>query len=319
MQAEIEDLVHRMVQEFRQTRFLPGGAVGVVTPGLDGGPEPFRALVPFGVADVATGAPVGPDTLFEIGSVSKLFTALGLASTMTQPGSAVDLQTPLQDLAPVRVPRLGPAPITLGHLVTHRSGLPRMPGNMIPGPQGHARYQAADLWSAVASTSLLFAPGTGYQYSNFGFGVLGTILSDLTGRPYGDVVDAAVCRPLALSRTYLQPPLAGTPAHLAWWRHAADAKDDGPSHDEATPYRQESTAEQPVAADHWNSTGALAGSGGIVSTGRDMTTFLAAAIGFGPGAPASAFRMIRQPIPATDPTLPEMGMAWQFRVSKLPG
>lgn len=318
MRAEVLDLVHRVVQDAAQRRFLPGGVVGIVAPTPDGTAEPFTAVVPFGLADVASGTPVGPDTLFEAGSISKLFTALGLATAIADPTLRISLETPLQDHAPVRVP--GSRPITIGHLVTHRSGLPRMPFNESAGTAfGRSSYSSHDLWSAVRTTGLLYPPGLGWQYSNFGFGVLGTVLSELTGRPFAAVVDDAVCRPLGLTRTGLQAPMTPGPGHLAWWRHTAEARDDGPETDVATPYADGSTADRPVVAQRWDDTGALAGSGGVVSTGRDMTMFLAAALGFNAGPSAPAFAMIRQLVPAADPTLKHMGMAWQFRDGKLPG
>ena len=319
MQANIEQLVHRVVDQARGTRFIPGGVVAAVGPGGDDGPSPFTAVVPFGTADVATGRPVGPETAFEIGSLSKLFTALVLATVVADPASGVDLRTPLQEHAPVQVPQDGPTPITLAHLITHRSGLPRMPGNAVYDSIGRSRYSAADLWSAVAASRLLYPPGESWLYSNFGFGVIGTVLTELRGQPYETLIADAVCRPLGLIRTGVQPPLPSTPHHLAWWRHLAEAHDDGPDRDIATPYHQGSTPQRPVVAERWNDIGALAGSGGVVSTGTDMAKFLVAAVGDDARPSYAPYRMIRQLMPAADPTLKRMGMAWQYRDSKLPG
>lgn len=85
MLADLEQLLHRVVKQARQARCLPGGVVGVVTPGQDGGPEPWTAVVPFGTADVAGASSVGPDTIFETSSLSELFTALLLATVSADP------------------------------------------------------------------------------------------------------------------------------------------------------------------------------------------------------------------------------------------
>lgn len=144
----------------------------------------------------------------------------------------------------------------------------------------------------MVKSRLLCRPGESWLYSNFGFGVVGTVLTELTGKSYGTLLMNAVCTPLGLSRTGLQPPDSPGPHHLTWWRHVQETHDNSSHVDVATLYHQGNTRSRPVVAERWNDTGA--GSGGVVSAGCDMTRFLAAAIGFDGGSAIAAFRTNRQ-------------------------
>jgi serine-type D-Ala-D-Ala carboxypeptidase/endopeptidase len=308
-------IVQRALDEARQTQFIPGGVVGIVMPDRGDVGLSSTAVVPFGVADVRIGNPVDASTSFEIGSLTKVFTASILATAMSDAALGVHLDSPLQDVAPITVPRLGPAPMTLGHLVTHRSGLPRMPGHGVAGPVDRARLRPEELWAAVAGCRLLFPPGSSWLYSNFGFGVLGTVLCQLTGRSFVDLVDEIVCQPLGLTGTALEhvpePPDEG---RTRWWRRTpVTSGAETNAVNVATGYRKGSTPGSPIIGPRWNNTGAMAGSGGLVSTGADMTRFLTAAAGYATGPVAASLARTRQTIPATGPDSKPMGMAWQIR------
>ncbi len=116
----------------------------------------------------ATG-PVSGDSVFQIGSVTKVFTTLALADARGE----LSLDTPLAALLPQTPTPATGAPITLGHLATHTSGLPRLP----PGLLRRALRSRADpycdvtteyLLDALAATRLRSEPGTTIRYSNFG-------------------------------------------------------------------------------------------------------------------------------------------------------
>lgn len=150
----------------------------------------------------------GPDTLFEIGSVTKVFTGLLLALAVIE--GELTLDTPVGNLVP-EVAGLGRdgVPVTLGHLATHTSGLPRMHGSLVGGSVDMLRSR--DPWASTTERSLLNdirsgpvkrTPGTGRPtYSNSGFGLLGIALSRQAGLAFGDLVTERITQPLTLLDT----------------------------------------------------------------------------------------------------------------------
>jgi CubicO group peptidase (beta-lactamase class C family) len=156
-----------------------------------------------GPAD-GTGRAVDEHTVFEIGSVTKVFTGLLLA-TMVEAGEAA-LDEPLADLYPeLSLPVRG-RPILLVDLATHTAGLPRLPPGLVRQALRHrddpyARFTDADVARALESVRLRAEPGDRVRYSNFGAGVLGQALARRAGTPYDDLVRTRVCTPLGLADT----------------------------------------------------------------------------------------------------------------------
>ena len=155
------------------------------------------------------GKPLGPHASVETGSVTKVFTALLLAD-MTERGEA-GLDDLIAHHLPAEVADGCPAAaqITLRHLATHTSGLPRLPRNLIPMALRHpsdpyARYTTAHLFRALRAARMPATPG--YQYSNFGFGLLGYLLSHTAGRSYGELITDRVTGPLGLTETGIGMP-----------------------------------------------------------------------------------------------------------------
>ena len=142
-------------------------------------------------------------TLFEIGSATKVFTALLLADAVTHQRVALD--DPVSKLLPpaVKLPTRDGRAITLLDLATHTSGLPRMPGNFAPRDptRPYVDYDAAHLYAYLASATLATTPGTQYEYSNLGAALLGHALSLLEKKPYATLVEERITRPLAMKDT----------------------------------------------------------------------------------------------------------------------
>ncbi|MEV7908142.1 serine hydrolase domain-containing protein, partial [Streptomyces anulatus] len=120
----------------------------------------------------------GADTVFEIGSVTKVFTALALARMAV--AGTVALDEPLAELLPegARVPSRDGEEITLRHLATHTSGLPRLPKGMLLSallhpskPDPYAEFTADVLLRGLAETRLGATPGHRFRYSNLGAGL----------------------------------------------------------------------------------------------------------------------------------------------------
>ncbi len=152
------------------------------------------------------GEPVGEATVFEVGSITKVFTGVALASCADL--GLVQLDEPLRRLLPpdARLPP-GADAVTLAQLASHSSGLPRMPPGVPPLLLGErARKRARlldvdDLFAALARTRLRDPPGRRYRYSNFAVSLLGHALARRAGAGWADLVQTFVCEPLGLVRT----------------------------------------------------------------------------------------------------------------------
>ncbi|MEV7007253.1 serine hydrolase domain-containing protein [Streptosporangium sp. NPDC051022] len=150
----------------------------------------------------------GADTVFEIGSVTKVFTALLLARMAV--AGTVDLDEPLVGLLPegARVPSRDGQEITLRHLATHTSGLPRLPRGMFlssllhpSAPDPYAGCTTDVLLRGLAETGLRATPGHRFRYSNLGAGLLGLALAHRAGAAYETLVAREICAPLGLADT----------------------------------------------------------------------------------------------------------------------
>ncbi|MFF4173046.1 serine hydrolase domain-containing protein [Streptomyces sp. NPDC001744] len=159
-----------------------------------------------------------PGTLFEIGSVTKTFTALVLARLAVR--GVVGLDQPLRDLLPrdITAPERGGEVIRLVHLACHTSGLPRLPKGVLPRgafrPDPYTGCTGELLMDGLRRTRLRSVPGTRFRYSNLGAGLLGYVLARRTGTDYDTLVRTEVCRPLGMTdtRVVLDP---GRAARLA--------------------------------------------------------------------------------------------------------
>jgi serine-type D-Ala-D-Ala carboxypeptidase/endopeptidase len=194
-------------------------------------------------------APTG-DTIYEIGSVSKAFTGV-LVADMVATGD-VELDDPLQKFVKIELPVHGDKPITLEHLATHTSGLPRLPDNMQPADweNPYADYTVKQVGEFLEGHKLRRAPGE-YEYSNFGMGTLGYLLARHEKTNYERLMIARIAKPLGMNDTLITLNKEQR-VRLA------------PPYDEAL-----------SPAKNWI-TPTLAGAGGIRSTANDMLKFIAA-------------------------------------------
>lgn len=165
---------------------------------------------------------------FEIGSITKVFNGLLLASMVTRGELALDTTVAAvlgagQTFADVRVGR-----ITLQQLVTHTSGLPRIPDDLWTGStegDPYAHYDAKRLTGCLAKVRLEGDPPRDASYSNLGAGLLGHLMAVQAGRPWEELIRERVCAPLGLNQTgvevkdaslTLAPPFSGDKEELAW-------------------------------------------------------------------------------------------------------
>jgi serine-type D-Ala-D-Ala carboxypeptidase/endopeptidase len=258
-----------------------GIVVGVI------GPE-GRRVVAYGQLEKGDPRPLNGDTIFEIGSATKVFTSLLLAD-MVQRGE-VALDDPVAKYLPgVKVPERNGRSITLVDLATHTSGLPRLPTNMKPADANnpYADYSVDQLYQFLSSHQLTRDIGSQYEYSNLGGGLLGHVLALRAGMSYEALVRSRICDPLGMNSTRitLTPEMK---ARLAV------------GHNQGL----ESVANWDIPT--------LAGAGALRSTANDMLTFLAANLGYtkSPLAPAMA-AMLKVRRPTGQPGL-EIALGWHI-------
>jgi CubicO group peptidase (beta-lactamase class C family) len=144
----------------------------------------------YGFADLAARAPVKPETLFQIGSIGKSFTALVLLR-MRERG-LVDFDAPVTTYLPWFAVRSEHAPIAIHHLLCHSAG--------IIGGTELAQNGRYEVWR-LRETDVSGPPGAHFRYSNVGYKALGFVIQDLLGRSYGDAVGQEVLEPLGMHQT----------------------------------------------------------------------------------------------------------------------
>lgn len=155
--------------------------------------------------DAGAGArPLDGESVFEIGSMTKVFTGILLADMVRR--GEVELADPLAVLLPpdVRVPERNGKQITLLDLTTHFSGLPAMPTNLAPANPANpfADYTMSRMYEFISSYELQRDPGAAFEYSNIAMALLGQALSQRAGTPtYEGLVSDRILRPLGMTHT----------------------------------------------------------------------------------------------------------------------
>ena len=277
--AEIRKILVERIDTQQQA---VGMVVGVVEPA-------GRRIVSYGRLSKDDNRLVDGDTVFEIGSITKVFTSLLLTDAVAR--KEVTLADPIAKYLPpaVRVPERGGRAITLQELSTHTSGLPRLPGNMSPKDRAnpYADYSVDQMYQFLSGYQLARDVGEQYEYSNLGGGLLGHVLAARAGTDYEALVRSRITEVLGMKSTgiALSPGMKG--------RLAA-------GHGQLL---------QPVS--NWD-VPTLAGAGALRSTANDLLIFLAAVLGYteSPLAPAmAAMTAVRRPTGATGL---EIALGWHI-------
>jgi serine-type D-Ala-D-Ala carboxypeptidase/endopeptidase len=274
---EIREILVKRVDRQKQG---VGIVVGVIDPN-------GRRVVAYG--KLANGDPrtLDGDTIFEIGSVTKVFTSLVLADMVNR--NEVALDDPAAKYLPesVRMPERSGKSITLLDLSTHSSGLPRLPSNLKPKDPAnpYADYTVDDLYQFLSSYTLPRDPGSEVEYSNLGAGLLGHVLSRRGGTDYESLVRSRITQPLSMPDTGITLS-SSQKQRMATGHNALLA---------------------PIA--NWDLP-TLAGAGALSSSANDMLTFLEAFLGYKEStlaAPMKAMLEVRRPV---GKETFEIGLAW---------
>ena len=285
------DSLDALVAAFAVENELPSVVVAVVRDGRE-------QVVTSGAVDSLGTAPTA-HTAYEVGSVTKVVTALALGE-MARRGE-VTLTTPVGALLPdsVSVPEGGAAPITLLDLATHTSGLPRLPPTLLltADPDNpYANYLDRDLYTFLGLYELPRAPGAAYEYSNLGGGLLGLALARRAGTGYEALVRERVLGPLGMDETWVVLPDSLGPLAPGVGAFGEPAP-------------------------HWTWTDATAGAGGLRSTAADLLRLVRATIAPPADLPAplraallDAARPLRQA-----PGRTRVGLGWHVVPDLRPG
>lgn len=139
--------------------------------------------------------------IFEIGSISKVFTGILLAGAVQE--GRLGLDDTLAQRLPVKLAYPATGAVTLRQLATHTSCLPRLPGNMmnVAGDDPYAQYDNRALFEYLASAKPEGQPPCAPAYSNLGFGILGVVLETVYGKPWADLVQEKIAGPLGMVDT----------------------------------------------------------------------------------------------------------------------
>jgi CubicO group peptidase (beta-lactamase class C family) len=272
-QSDIAATVQPLVEE----GYMNGFVVGFID---------ATGEVVYGYGKTGAGGVPDGDTVYEIGSVTKSFTSLWLA---TQMATGMKLEDPVAGYLPqgVVVPTRNGKSITLGQLSTHTSGLPRLPTNLAPADWNdpYADYLVKDLYAFLGSYTLKVDPGSTYAYSNVGAGLLGHVLTRHAGGTYESNIASVIGAPLGLVDTSV------TLNETQKTRLA-------PGHDGDL-----------GAAKGWSATNAIEGAGQLHSTAHDLLKLVSAEIGLS-GASLAPAIALTQTKHATDELRRATGLGW---------
>jgi len=176
-----------------ERRQIPGLALAVARGGK------LLKVHGYGVANLEHDVPVTPDTVFELASITKQFTASAIMLLVEE--GKVQLDDPVTWHLP-RAPQTWNA-ITVRHLLTHTSGLPGLGSGLkaLRGGGPRMRYGTAEMFDAATKDELSFSAGERHQYSDVGYILLGMIIEAASGQRYRDFLAERFFKPLGMSAT----------------------------------------------------------------------------------------------------------------------
>lgn len=247
--------------------------------------EPDHVSRAWRCADPGDADRIGADVAFEIGSIAKTMTAALLADLIDKGEASLD--DPLADYLPegTQVPDYEGQAILLRHVVTHTSGLPRLPSRM-GAADPHDPYGNLDadaLLASLADVTLAHAPGEHYAYSNFASMLLSYALARRAGTDFESLVGDSLFAPLGMEGAYVGRNPEGV--RLAQG-HTPDTRPTPP----------------------WTLATDLAGAGGIRATLDDMVHYVQAQLGLRASPLAEAIALAQQPVDTGAAS--RMGMNW---------
>jgi CubicO group peptidase (beta-lactamase class C family) len=194
--VDFNQLVEVTLEELKETN-TPGAAVAVVSG------DRLVFAKGFGTANIETGGPVTPDTLFRVGSITKMFTAAALVTLAEE--RQIELHAPIGKY--IKGLNLKLSQITAHQLMSHRAGMTD------ESPSDYGSHDDTALAAYVRSLNedhFFTEPGEIFSYSNPGFDVAGFLIEEVGGKPYADQMSERLFKPLGMNRTTFRPTMAMT-------------------------------------------------------------------------------------------------------------
>ena len=238
--------VDAVFKDFAARARVPGIAYGIV---VDGELAHSGAA---GYRDIAAKAPADIDTVFRIASMTKSFTAMAILKLRDEGKLALDdaAERYVPELKTLSYPTADSPRITIRHLLTHSEGFPE------DNPWGDRQLAVDDgQMGDMMRRGIPFsnAPGVAYEYSNYGFAILGRIVARVSGMPYREYLAAHILKPLGMTATTMEPSSV-PPSRIALGYRWED----------------ERWKEEPMLAD-----GAFGAMGGMLTSVRDLSRYVA--------------------------------------------
>lgn len=184
--------IEKLFKAFMERSKAPGAVLGVI---IDGELVWVKAA---GVREKIKNAPVTNDTVFRIASMTKSFTAMSILKLRDEGKLSLDdpVSKYIPELANLPYPTSDSQVLTIRHLMTHSEGFPE------DNPWGDRQLaQSDDTMRTWLRGGIPFStsPGTAFEYSNYGFAILGQIVAKASGRPYADYVHDNILKPLGMT------------------------------------------------------------------------------------------------------------------------
>jgi CubicO group peptidase (beta-lactamase class C family) len=268
--------VDKLMTDFTRGEHIPGAAWGVIIDGK------LAHVGVTGYRDLAAKSPVDSSTVFRIASMTKSFTAMSILRLRDEGKLSLDdpAEKYVPELAGLKYPTTDSPRITIRHLLSHSEGFPE------DNPWGDQQLaRTDDEMSRMMRSGIPFsnAPGIAYEYSNYGFAILGRIVTKVSGRPYADYVAANILGPLGMRSTTLSPRAvpANRLAHGYRWE-------------------DEQWKEEPQLPD-----GAFGSMGGMLTSLHDLGLYVSALLGAWPPRDGAETGPIRRS------SLREMQQLWR--------
>ena len=277
-----DDQIRQLIKEQAEQKNIPSIVVGIID-------ENGKRVICYGKPNKDQDIQADGNTLYEIGSITKVFTSLVLEDMAEH--DELDVNDPISKYLPpnVKTPAKDGKEITLLDLSSQISGLPRMPNNFAPKDFSNpfADYTPEKLYAFLSSYKMTRVIGEKYEYSNVGVGLLGHILTLIENTDYETIVLKHICEPLNMKSTVVNITTE-LKTRLA------------------TGYNQ---AGSPVK--NWDFS-ALAGAGALKSSVNDMLIFLEANMGLVKTKLLPAMKKIQQPRHDTGVPDLEIAMGWHI-------
>jgi CubicO group peptidase (beta-lactamase class C family) len=190
-QAALADNIDTYIQTYMKRRQVPGVSIAIVQDGR------LSRAKGYGLANVELAAPATANTVYQLASVTKQFTATAIMMLVEEGKLSVD------DRITKLLPDLPTAwePVTVRHLLNHTSGIKSYTSTKDFDKVARKDFGQRELLDLVAHESLEFTPGEKWNYSNTGYFLLGMLIEKISGKPFGAFLDERIFKPLGMAHT----------------------------------------------------------------------------------------------------------------------